>query len=63
LVQIADIDIVVIEVTVLAKAIMTVASPIPDCPVTHDNLKNNITPNMFRRHRTCETIQKNGIFY
>jgi len=51
-VQMADMDMVVRAVTVEERATMTVASPIPAWPVTHDSRRNNITPNMFNRHRT-----------
>lgn len=52
-VQIADIETDVIKVTTTESKIITEVSPVPAWPTTHDNLKNNITPQMFRRHRTC----------
>jgi hypothetical protein len=49
-VQTADIDNVVIIVTMEESRMITVDQPIPDCPTIHVSRKNRITPQIFRRH-------------
>jgi hypothetical protein len=45
-------DKAVINVTIVAIKIITVARPIPALPTTHDNRRNIITPKMFKMHLT-----------
>ena len=47
-VQMADIDKVVNVVTIVAKSTIPEAIRIPASPTTHGNLKNSITPQIFR---------------
>ena len=46
----ADIEIVVMVVTTFDKTSTPIPSKIPACPTTHVRRRNNITPQMFRRH-------------